>query len=248
MVAIICMAILWFPIGYELFILKYRFDWKLHGIFLGATCPVFVAFLGVVLNNMAEALRYHHDDELPLLASQLSIRFLGTLPVLLILASDAVAQTLSMPTLYNSMCSNMPGAKPPKNGLWYRNCTTSSFPYDMMNPEEKINVMYSNAEVITQNTSVVELYEKLELKSAIEDYVPVPMQCLFKMFQSGEVILITASSIILSWICRLSYRDFFAGRTSLSEMTFLTTTAMSIFMEHVITELSLVPTFNSPLD
>ena len=144
------------------------------------------------------------------------------------------------------MCELMPGAKPPKNGIWYRNCTTSSLPYDTIDPQEPINIMYANTQSITNNTSVSELYEKLELKSAIEDWVPVPMQSIFKMFQSGEIIIIMSSSIVLSRICRLSYRDFFAGRTSGWEMCFLTTTVLCVFIEHVFSQLPLTPTFSSP--
>ena len=76
MVGILNMSIFWGPIIYD-FCYHRTFHLYVHGLFLGILCPIFGMFAGRVMINVAEALRYQHDNELPLLASQLSIKFLG---------------------------------------------------------------------------------------------------------------------------------------------------------------------------
>ena len=49
--------------------------------------------------------------------------------------------------------------------------------------------------------------------------------------QAGEIILVMSSSILLSKVCRLSNRDFFAGRTSGWEMCFLISTIFCLFLQ-----------------
>eukprot|EP00945_MAST-04E_sp_MAST-4E-sp1_P004735 g4735.t1 len=244
MITVFVVLAFWGLIVYD-YVVRRHFMWTVHGIFIGVVCPLFLFSFGRAMIKFGQALVYQHNDELPLLASQLSIRYLGAFPLLLLLASDAVAQILSVTTLYNNMCALMPGTKPPgPNEQFYHNCTRSYFA--MMGPDEPINLMYINTDTVTDNTTVVELYTKIELKAAIEDYIPVPLQSIFKMFQAGEVILVMSSSIILSRICRLSYRDLFAGRSSIWEMVFLITTGVCLFCEYVLSGLEMAPNFSSP--
>ena len=244
MIAIFIVLAFWGLIAYD-YIVRRVFDWRVHGIFLGVICPLLLFVFGWGICQFLKAVVYQHNNELPALASQLSIQFLGALPLMLLFASDSVTQILSVPTLFNNMCALMPGTTPPEPPeRFYRNCTRSYF--DLMSEDIPINLMYTSTDVVTDNTTVVELYNKLELKGAIEDYIPVVCQSIFKMFQALEIILVMCTSIIMSRICRLSYRDFFAGRTTPVEMTFLISTVGCLYWEYVMSGLSMAPAFSSP--
>ena len=94
------------------------------------------------------------------------------------------------------MCKLMPGANPPSttNPLW-SNCTTNN----------KVDVYYP-----AEPNSINEI----ELKMAIEDYVPVHNQGLGQLMQAIEPIFLVFTGQILFRVCRLTIRDILAIRAS----------------------------------
>ena len=123
---------------------------------------------------------YQHNNELPALASQLSIQFLGALPLMLLFASDSVTQILSVPTLFNNMCALMPGTTPPEPPeRFYRNCTRSYF--DLMSEDIPINLMY-----ISRLLALGIRYERTLNGARIFIPIPVCSFCDAWSYANGE--------------------------------------------------------------
>mgnify|MGYP001278036686 CR=1 FL=1 len=127
------------------------------------------------MNIFATILQYEYKENIKQLSSTLSGRFLAALPVIVLFALQAQVLGFALPILQDSMCELMPGANPPSlTDPWWTNCTENN----------KMNVYYP-----AKPTSVHEI----ELKSAIEDYVPVWNQIGFQRGQAMEPMMLYIS-------------------------------------------------------
>ena len=110
----------------------------------------------------ATILQYEYKENIKQVSSIIIGRMFAALPVVILFALQAQQLRFVLPVLRDSMCNLMPGANPPSttNPSW-SNCTTNN----------KVDVYYP-AEPKSIN--------EIELKMAIEDYVPVGTQAFFK--------------------------------------------------------------------
>ena len=126
------------------------------------------------------------------------------------------------------MCELMPGAIPPSTtNPWWTNCTDSN----------KINEYYP-----LKPTSINEI----ELKRAIEDYVPVIWQGLFQIAQAWEPLFLLFTSQILFRICRLTIRDILAMRTSFWEIAVVILTVLYLLVIFLGGSIGMKPSFSTP--
>ena len=191
--------------------------------------PIIIFFFCRVLNIFATILQYEYKENIKQLSSTLSGRFLAALPVIILFALQAQLLRFALPILQDSMCELMPGANPPSTtNPWWTNCTENI---------NKMNVYYP-----AKPTSIHEI----ELKRAIEDYVPVWNQMLFQRAQAMEPMFLLITSQILFRVCRLTIRDILAIRTSFWELTVVIVTVSNLLVVFLGGSIGMKPGFSSP--
>ena len=190
--------------------------------------PVLFFFHGYKIIIFATILQYEYKDNIKQVSSIIIGRMFAALPVVILFALQAQQLRIALPVLEDSMCKLMPGANPPStlNPSW-SNCTTNN----------KVNVYYP-----AEPNSINEI----ELKMAIEDYVPVTNQFFFQMTQAAEPILLLFTGQILFRVCRLTIRDILAIRISFWEIAVLIAAVLNLLTMFLLGSIGMKPAFSTP--
>ena len=176
----------------------------------------------------ATILQYEYKENIKQVSSIIIGRMFAALPVVILFALQAQQLRIALPVLEDSMCKLMPGANPPSttNPSW-SNCTTNN----------KVDVYYP-----AEPNSINEI----ELKMAIEDYVPVYNQRLGQLMQAIEPIFLVFTGQILFRVCRLTIRDILAIRISFWEIAVLIASALNLLNMFLLGSIGMKPSFSTP--
>ena len=190
--------------------------------------PVLFFFHGYKIIIFATILQYEYKENIKQVSSIIIGRMFAALPVVILFALQAQQLRFALPVLEDSMCKLMPGANPPStlNPSW-SNCTTNN----------KVNVYYP-----AEPNSINEI----ELKMAIEDYVPVGNQVVFQYFQAAEPIILLFTGQTLFRVCRLTIRDILAIRISFLEIAVLIASALNSLNMFLLGSIGMKPSFSTP--
>ena len=176
----------------------------------------------------ATILQYEYKENIKQVSSIIIGRMFAALPVVILFALQAQQLRIALPVLEDSMCKLMPGANPPStlNPSW-SNCTTNN----------KVDVYYP-----AEPNSINEI----ELKMAIEDYLPVGTQVFFQMTQAAEPIILLFTGQTLFRVCRLTIRDILAIRISFWEIAVLIASALNLLNMFLLGSIGMKPSFSTP--
>ncbi len=186
-----------------------------------------------VANTLGQTLLHEYKEQMQSLSTVMSSSLLGLAPAVMYIALDAFGiSSLNLKSL-DDVCELLPGAVAPVNTDfgWYKNCTI-----------DKIELYY--LQDVTPNTTIMEI----ELRNAIEAYIPGGPKALATMLQACLLLIFWVNSQILVRVCRLSIRDVYALRTTFWEMTLLIASVLDLIVLMTGSSLDMAPRFDSPRD